>query len=412
LRSFYRYEYMKIKSTLFISTLLCISCFISCIQDEAPNAEADIHTCFVPDLSDEYRSGGKTIPLSLGAHLVNIWVKPNMFDKLPDEIQLTPEFTLTDGATIYPYSGTTLTFKKSEQYEQTYTVTAEDGKHLKDYVVKISPQAEFLVGEDNTRYFSFEYYDDSEKFHTLYDIFDGEVDKSWTSANGGFSVVHGAAPAEEYPTYCTENGYKGRGVKVTTCYVGKLGEWSKMPIAAGNFFIGTFEKDQAMKAPLQSTKFGIRVMQKPTHIDFWYKFHREPKYTDEKLNVLPDMIEYPDVYAVFFKPKKDKLGNDIPLDGSNILTADNIVLLAKLNYDDVIVEEGDIETAEYHHMDIPFTPQNGLEVDEDILNDGGYYLTIVFTSSYKGDLFYGAIGSCMYIDELTVHFEPKTNSEE
>lgn len=76
-----------------------IACFflgfimVSCIQDEAPNAEADIETCTVPGdvLNRDPIIGNDqiTLPLKKGANIS----------------KLAPEFTLTPGATINPESG-------------------------------------------------------------------------------------------------------------------------------------------------------------------------------------------------------------------------------------------------------------------------------------------------------------------
>ena len=102
-----------------------IACFflgfimVSCIQDEAPNAEADIETCTVPGdvLNRDPIIGNDqiTLPLKKGANIS----------------KLAPEFTLTPGATINPESGVVRDFSTPQKY----VVTSEDGKWKKEYEV-------------------------------------------------------------------------------------------------------------------------------------------------------------------------------------------------------------------------------------------------------------------------------------
>ena len=47
------------------------------------------------------------------------------------------------------------------------------------------------------------------------------------------------SPPFDYPTLQTE-GYIGKGIRLETKSTGDFGEKVKMPIAAGNLFIGTF----------------------------------------------------------------------------------------------------------------------------------------------------------------------------
>ena len=49
---------------------------------------------------------------------------------------------------------------------------------------------------------------------------------------------------------------------------------------------------------------------------------------------------------------------------------------------------------------IPFHYLPGKNIDYNKLKAGGYNLAIVFTSSIEGDLFKGAVGSTLYIDEV------------
>ena len=114
-----------------------IACFflgfimVSCIQDEAPNAEADIIACSVPGdvLNRDPIIENDRITL--------------MVKKGTTVTDLAPKFTLTPGATIIPESGSVLDFS----VPQSYIVTSEDGKWKKTYQVEIS-----FSGVTNTVY--------------------------------------------------------------------------------------------------------------------------------------------------------------------------------------------------------------------------------------------------------------------
>ena len=123
---------------------VALSSFTSCIKEEAPNAEADI----------------TGVSLGENSPLIRI---------------LAPEFTLTEGATIEPASGTKRQFftahdsifldpltyendtiKVFKAIPQTYTVTSQDGKWKKTYTVNIVNNAtpsDFHF--DNVRYYQY-----------------------------------------------------------------------------------------------------------------------------------------------------------------------------------------------------------------------------------------------------------------
>ena len=47
----------------------------------------------------------------------------------------------------------------------------------------------------------------------------------------------------------------------------------------------------------------------------------------------------------------------------------------------------------------------GYEADPQVLAAQGYNMTLVFSSSKDGATFEGAVGSTLYIDEVSVYFE-------
>ena len=78
------------------------------------------------------------------------------------------------------------------------------------------------------------------------------------------------------------------------------------------------------------------------------------------------------------------------LTGDNVLTSDAIVAIARL-------DNGE-ETDEYIEFNIPFEYRQ--EYDKNKQEDYKYRLTIVFSSSKTGDVFEGAVGSVLLIDDV------------
>ena len=83
---------MKAKHVILYLLLAIVS--FSCIGEEALNAEADILSCALPGVAMT------TSPI-INNNSITIFVGPGT-----DISELTPEFTLTPGATINPLSGT------------------------------------------------------------------------------------------------------------------------------------------------------------------------------------------------------------------------------------------------------------------------------------------------------------------
>ena len=87
---------MKVQSFVLCFLLTLLS--VSCIREEAPNAEADILSCTVDGdiLKAEPEIGNESVTLTVTSDA--------------DITNLAPVFTLTPGATIKPASGTAFDF--------------------------------------------------------------------------------------------------------------------------------------------------------------------------------------------------------------------------------------------------------------------------------------------------------------
>ena len=102
-------------------------------------------------------------------------------------------------------------------------------------------------------------------------------------------------------------------------------------------------------------------------------------------------------YAVFYR-NHDDAENPVVLDGTNVLSSEYIVSKAQI--------VGPTPTDEWTYFEMTF---EGGDADPELLSNMGYNFTVVFSSSKDGDLFEGAVGSRLEVDEVMVEFEGSKN---
>lgn len=376
---------MSSKILLMASALACMT-LTGCIKDELPNAECDITGASLPA---EILNGDPIIKNDAVEFHVMLGT---------DVTALSPEFTLTPGATINPASGTTRDFTTP----QTYTVTSEDGQWHKDYIVSVTDDY------DNKLIYTYEFNNVELKESTRYsyDIFyeakdNGDKDWEWASANAGFAMSGVGTTPETFPTYQGENGEGGYCAVLQTLSTGSFGERVKKPIAAGNLYTGTFNTASALANPLRATHFGEgrTFYRYPIFFRGTYKYTAGETYyvmgSDGKLVADPSKVDECNIYCVLFKVD-DTLRY---LDGNNVLSADNenIIATAEISAEQRLTTDGWVT------FGVPFTLRPGKDIDPEALANGGYNLAIVASSSKEGDFFNGALGSTLMIDMLELY---------
>lgn len=99
---------MKLKDLLACAATGMILC-TSCIKNEAPNAEADILNCTLPEgiLTDAIINYNAPFDGEINAYPLRLEVHNGT-----DLTQLAPTFELTPGATITPANGSTQNFTR------------------------------------------------------------------------------------------------------------------------------------------------------------------------------------------------------------------------------------------------------------------------------------------------------------
>ena len=225
-----------------------------------------------------------------------------------------------------------------------------------------------------------------------YDIFcetdgNGNNIMDWASGNPGFAFSDMSAPRENYPTVSSDNGYKGKCAMLVTRSTGDFGSEVGMPIASGNLFLGSFDMLNAITDALKATKFGIPFDYVPTRLTGYYKYKAGPKFS-ESGQIMQGKKDIFDIYAIFYETSETVK----TLDGTNKFTHPNLVSIARI--------EDAKETAEWTQFNLPFKTLPGKTIDMTKLNAGQYNVAIVFSSSIEGDVFNGAVGSTLYIDEV------------
>lgn len=369
---------------VFAATLL----LTSCIREEAPNAECDIIAVKASWLDDnkDVLSGKPIISNSA----VRFYVKE---ETSIDSLKLfDPQFDITPGALI----------EKLDRIEENgtrgvylyYRTTSEDGNWNKVYEVSFTKQT--VIDTEAT--FSFEHFG-TEKIYNVWHEEDANGTRLnwWATANAGFLMSGQGKKPADFPTSVDSMGVKGYCAKLTTRSTGSFGQMMKMPIAPGNLFIGEFVAASATKAPLEATRFGLTIApSKPVSLTGYYKYTPGEVFTNKAMEEIPGRIDTCAIYSVLYEVDPSDF---IPLNGSNVLSSDRIVLVAQL-------EKPGAES-EWTPFELQYKEVNGNAFDYKKLENGEYAITLVASSSKGGEVFEGAIGSTLHIDELKINWEKK-----
>lgn len=402
------------KTVVVAATVLAAT---SCIQDEALNTECDIITCSFPSeivVSDPTITNNR----------VTVNVVPDA-----DISKLAPTFTLTEGATISPASGSVQNFLNADDHTVNYTVTSQDGEWHKTYRVQVVQQlkpSEYLFNKvelDPTKKYSiFNEYDDNGNFLMAWSsgnpgyVMCGEANKAARAAYGKdnykdhiWEFFPTLAVFPEGTTMKTDNdnvtSFVNGGkyaqpeyIRLVTRSTGGFGAQVKMPIAAGNIFQGEFDLGSAVSQPREATWFGEPYNYKPVKLSGEYRFKAGDVFTDGKGNVVVGRKDIFSIYAIFFESD-----DDVKFIDSNVHYNDfmhpNMVALANLTD----AHETGLGDDDWVKFEIEFDYDKYKKtVNAGLLAKGVYRLGIVIASSAEGDYFRGAVGSTLDVRNIKV----------
>lgn len=382
----------KLTQLLLVSLVVTGALFTSCVKDEALNVEADIVSAAISNgdelLVDEPQISNEAVLFKLyDVPLVDREYEDG--EELEYSYLFAPTFVLSKGATIEPESGTERDFSTP----QTYVVTSEDELNQKTYTVT------FFFDNGVLTNYSFEEVEVIETegpegyYHEFYSMIDDYKRKDWDTGNFGYNILAATLleDGEElapnvYPTYQTESGYKGKGVKMQTKSTGFMGTIMSAPLAAGNLFLGTFKFSSPA---IESTRFGQPYIfdTAPKAVTGYFKYKAGDNF---QVNNEPTALEKDtwDAYAILFEKRSEANY----LLGNHNFEDSRMVSVARLD------DAQRIETDEWTKFEINFEDVAGKSFDP----SKEYMFTIVFSASKEGAIFNGAVGSQLSIDEVEI----------
>lgn len=370
---------------LIVSAIFALA-LSSCFKDEAPNAECDIieASLHVDNPTDIFYNPTDTLVRVL-------YTDDNISFSVRRKADLTalaPTFRITDGATISPASGSVHDFSNGPVI---YTVTSEDKEWSRSYKVSFIP---VIRTSKDTLSFNFEDYhlDSKDKYYIWCEEHeDGNMYDDWATGNAGYGLTNGSAGPEAYPSTVLDEGYEGKGVKLVTCSTGPFGQMVKLPLAAGNLFLGTFDMSIALKTPRLATGFGLPFDKKPKTFTGYYKYTPGEKFQNKDESIVEGKVDEASVYAILYR-NHDEDGNPVVLNGDNVQTSPLIVAKA--------IAANIVPTDKWTQFTVDFSYLE--DFDLDLLENRGYNLAVVFSSSADGAFFQGAIGSTLCIDNVKI----------
>lgn len=372
---------MKVKK--LITSLLLGLVVTSCIQDEALNSEAAIDACTGDDV--------QLATIDPEDKTVTIYIS-----QATDQSKLQLEFVLPEGASIAPAQAAAgdnaPVYDFSDNSTREFIVTSEDGNWETSYSI-------ILVKTELPTVYHF---DALKSSNTTYDIFyefqPGTSDSNpcalqWASGNPGYKLTGMVQSASDYPTTIDHNGFNQNCVRLETKDTGSFGSMVGMPIAAGNIFIGSFDVSSALSDPLKAIQIGYPFLKVPKALKGYFKY--KPGEVYKEGNNVVDKTDRFDIYAIFYETDEQVQF----LDGNNRFESDHLVKLARIQAEEAVA------TDNWKEFYIPFETVENRSVNTQKLAEGKYKVGIVFSSSIEGDLFNGAVGSTLYIDEVELIYE-------
>ena len=373
------------KYTYLLALLVLL--FTGCIKDEPQNMECDILEAWVEGdaLSQHFIQATDMRLSDVPSSQEQLTFIVRQRAALPP---VAVHFRLSPGATVTPADGSLQDFSRGPVV---YTVTSEDGQWHRSYTIDFR---EATLPSSHHDFEDFELSGNG-KYYLWYDrADDGTKEGIWASGNEGFMIAKPNAPATDYPTVPDADGYDGYCVRLTTRSTGSCGKTFKKPIAAGNFFLGSFDSRFALTNTLKTTNMGIVYTKEPVRVTGYYKYQPGEVFTDKDFHEVSTRIDEPTIHAALYL-NHDEQGNTVMLHGDDVRTSPYIVRRAEV--------ASMPPTSEWRRFEMTF--EGTTPIDAELLANRGYNLSLVFSSSKTGDAFEGAVGSTLYIDKVEITFK-------
>ena len=236
------------------------------------------------------------------------------------------------------------------------------------------------------------------------DTTDIELSRFWKSAsNAGYIFLAVDKSAEAYPVYFENIPASDRkSLKLETksgTRIFGMGSY----VVPGSIYNGKLSMNKLIASPLEATLFGTEYILMPFKLSASVKYKPGVQMINGIDNKELDIKDKGSIVAVFYEidPSLIKNGDDTGtyLTGSNLHTDPRVIAKA-------VCEVGDTEDGDWVKVSAPFKVVNREAWKTLDFKTKKYRLALVLSSSFKGDQFWGAVGSTLLVDRLEIKGEP------
>lgn len=283
-----------------------------------------------------------------------------------DPKRLTPIFTVSTGATANHKSGVPADFSRPVRL----TITSQDESMMRTYTISRGSANQGLK-------FDFETWKTIGSGRLAYEHPTGP----WSSGNEGVKTsMQMLKRPERYPLRKTTDAHSGSyAAEIVTELVNNT-LMVRVRIAAGSLFMGSFNASNIMADPLSGPQFGLPYSGAlPDRLQGWYKYQPGDDNLDNYGNPLGKTDEC-DIYAILYT-------GDV-ITAKDVKNNPRIVAIARLK------DRG--EKSQWTHFDEPFEYVREPDPQERLK------FSIIMTSSVQGDVYSGAVGSRLVVDDVEV----------
>jgi len=414
------------RKSVLLPISLCLLSLCSCIGEEPLNSECDIETAsvHVENPTGIFHHSYDTLKVvdSASDKIEFIIRSQENVALLPLTLKITAGATAfireSDGSFAEFRNGSLVDF--ADEKVQIFKIISEDKQWNRTYSIffkhDVPTEGDFSIGFETYKL------DATGKFYE-WPITDANAanvfpDGKWKNGNPGFKLCKSSAKPMEYPSIPLANDGPGGTacVKLETKDTGAFGNMVNMKLASGSMFNGIFDVGNALKDPLKATRFGAPFRHKPVKMTAWLRFEQGPVFQDKLGKPVEGIVDEPDVYVVFYR-NQDEAGNEVVIDGNDMLTNPHIVALGRLPHN--LNEDGSDKlcdtpihglTSEWQLVEIPLLYKK--EVNQTILANKGYSLAMSFASSWQGGKFMGAVGNKLFIGNVSLYCDKDEYTEE
>lgn len=339
--------------------LLTVTCLVACVDDDHFGA-SDFNE--ILEFSVPGQSGSSTIDRSENTVTLSVANGIDRSDLAPDM------FEVSNFATVTPNKYEARNFTEPVEYN----VRSESGRH-RTWTIVISEQGE--NPQLNNTDFDLWYETSAGIINpTIYEEpGEGEDNTIWATANYGLTN-YGADP-NTTPVDLGEDNFAAKLVTVRAPAI--------VPLAAATLFTGRFELD--IINPPESAVFGTPFSERPSGFKVNYVYVPG----DENIGITADEC---DIYVLLEKRDGDAVARVATgwfRDGTNTGTDDWTLLEVELKYGELTAADEEFEYANIKPGEAWADP-----------DETPTHISVVFSSSARGDFYEGAIDSMLVVDDF------------